>query len=133
MIIEELQNTIIENLKQSAVSYFHIGIHMFLNRSSAFLSNYCFQPIVGNLSVSIELLLKSIVAKRIFSYLFVNIPEELSIYLNYPESISNGSAINRHYGNVLFSNYKTIEFDKAISYFFMMFPDKKSDYNGFLS
>ena len=78
------RNEIKNKLAETASGYLKIGVERFHNTIS---QNYeSFQPALGNLSISIELMLKTLIAEKAFSFLYTNLPLELQVKLNYQTS-----------------------------------------------
>lgn len=128
---DKISANIANDLASSASSYFKMGISAFFESRKDTWTN--FQPAIGNLSISVELLLKSIVASRSFSLLFVGLPDELNLYLNYPNSVAKSFSIDKYLGDLNSFNYKTVEIDKSIALFYLMFPEGKTRFRKFLS
>lgn len=124
MIKHEIEN----RLAESAMGYFEIGISNFHKVRN--VNWYSFQPALGNLCVSIELMLKSLIAKKCFRFLFSNLPLELEIKLIYNEKKAYKISKVEELGLLNFS-YNTQEIDKCISIFYILFPEKKQEYKPF--
>ncbi len=124
-----LTDGISRDLSKSACSYYRIGIEQFHeSRSKSWVD---FQPAVGNLAISVELLLKSIVARKAISQLYTNLPEEAKLLLNYPESFAGGHNSMAIASDLRAFAYKTIELDKCVALFWLFYPDSKQEYKQF--
>ena len=129
--VESLIQEISNDLQSCAVSYYNIGIERFHeSRSKTWID---FQPAIGNLAISVELLLKSIVAKKAICHLYSNIPEEAKLLLSYPECLPKDHNPRVYIGDLKGFVYKTIEIDKCISLFKLFFVDVKHEYKQFFA
>lgn len=127
----QISESIASGLASSARAYYSIGIQAFhSNRRESWKD---FQPAIGNLAIAIELLLKSIVARKCIQFLYTNLPDELSLYLANPTALGKHFNLDRYAGDLTGFNYKAIEFDKAISMFYMLTDDGKERFRAFLS
>lgn len=129
--VDGLRREIVTSLSRSALSYYRIGIEQFFKlRNQPF---YDYQPAVGLLCISVELLLKAVVGKKAFRHLYQNLPTEVQILLTYPDSIA-GDARPRVFANDLRSFvFKAVELNDAISLFYSFYPEKKQEYKPYLS
>lgn len=127
----ELQKEIVSSLSAVARSYYKNGIGLFHRlRRNSYIE---YQPAIGVLAISVELILKAIIAKLAFRQLFLNLPSELQLMLNYPESLPS-SFRARHHANELRSfSYNTVDINQAISYFYQFFPYTKQEFKPYLS
>lgn len=126
-----LQSEIQRNLAASAAAYYRIGITEYLNTQRKTWENY--QAAVGNLAVSVELMLKGFVARKCFRKLYVNLPDELDIFLletpNAPQSIAF-----RPFENALRTfELKTIDLDRAIAIYGIYFPKEKAELHSYFA
>ncbi len=129
--LDHLTQEIVESLQKASEEYFKIGFATYEEvRQYSFIE---FQPAVGNLSIAIELLLKSIVAKKSFKFLYTNLPLEAQIILAYPDSMPRGTNFNSYMIDIKCYNYKTIELDQAITLFYTFYPELKQDFKPHLS
>ncbi len=128
---EAFSKKISSELAASAGSYYRIGIDAFFKSRKNTWSD--FQPAIGNLAISVELLLKSIVAKRAISMLYVGLPDELNLFLSHPEASSATFNFDRYASDLAEFHFKAIEFDKAISLFYLISPEGKERFRKFLS
>jgi hypothetical protein len=114
-----------KGLAEAALGYLEIGLEKFhIVRS---ISYYNFQPALGNLSISIELMLKSIIAKKSIHLLFTNLPLDLEVKLT-SEDVRKKNKIRRvNELSMKYFKFKSIELDKAISIFYTYFPELKQE------
>lgn len=114
-----------KGLAEAALGYLEIGLEKFhIVRS---LSFYNFQPALGNLSISIELMLKSIIAKKSIQLLFSNLPLELKTKLTLGE-VSKKDKINKvEELSMKYFKLKSIELNRAITIFYTYFPELKQE------
>jgi len=129
--LHSLQAEIQRNLSASAAAYFRIGIAEYLNAERKTWENY--QAAVGNLAISIELMLKAFVAHRCFRKLYITLPDELDIFLS-DTSKAPKSITFRPFENALRTfDFKTIDFDRAISLYGIYFPKEKSELHSYFA
>lgn len=129
--VEKLESQTSLDLRSSARSYYKIGIDAFHNASMKGWVD--FQPAIGNLCISVELLLKSIIARKSLYMLYAGLPDEAKLLLCYPESLTKEHNSLSYINDLRYFSYKTIELDKASSLFFHFYPEVKQEYKGFLS
>ncbi len=115
----------------SALDFFRLGIKDF--HSIRKFEPPHFQAAVANLCISIELLLKSIIAEKSIRDLYKNLPQEFQIYLSNPEIIPDASSFRKFSIDLKSSAYKTLEFDECVSLFYLFFPNEKQKYRPYLS
>lgn len=127
--VEKLENQISLDLRSSARSYYNIGIDAFHN--SRMKSWVDFQPAIGNLCISVELLLKSVIAQKALFMLYAGLPDEAKLLLCYPESLTKEHNSVSYASDLKYFSYKTIELDKAASLLFHFYPEIKQEYKGF--
>lgn len=128
---ESLQTEISDQLQQAAVAYLKTGLSLFhVARKS---SSPSYQPAVGNLCIAVELLLKTLIARKAFRFLYADIPQEAQVYLSHPETVPDAAAF-RHYAIDLKGfKYKTPELGPCISLFYTFFPAYKPEFRPYLS
>lgn len=120
-----MEKEIKNRLADSAKSYLTLGLESFHKIRSV---NENFQIALGNLTISIELLLKTIIADKCFPFLFTNLPVELKLKLTYPD-IEKINPINKITLKDLESfSYNTLQLDNCISIFYVLYPDKKQEF-----
>jgi len=126
-----LQSEIQRNLSASAAAYFRIGIGEYLNTERKTWENY--QAAVGNLAISIELMLKAFVAHKCFRKLYVSLPDELDIFLS-DTSQAPKSIVFCPFENALRTfEFKTIDLDRAIALYGIYFPKEKSELHSYFA
>lgn len=129
--VESLKNQVSRDLRASSRSYYKIGIDAF--HESRMKSWVDFQPAIGNLAISVELLLKSVIAEKAIKMLYSNLPDEAQLLLCYPESLSKEHNSTSYLNDLKNFSFKAIKIDKAISLFYHFFPEKKQEYKQFFS
>jgi len=129
--VEKLKNQVARNLKSSAQSYYDIGIKVF--HKARIGSWVDFQPAIGNLAISIELLLKAVIARKAIRMLYSNLPAEAQLLLCYPEVLSKEHNSTSYLNDMKCFAYKAIELDKAITLFHHLFPELKQEYKQFFN
>lgn len=127
----QISQSISADLSKSARSYYSLGIEAFFRSQKNTWSD--FQVAIGNLSISVELLLKAVVAQKAIGMLYTNLPDELALYLAYPNSLPKSFNIEKYEDDLKGFHYKAIEFDKAVAYFYLFSPEGKQRYKSFLS
>lgn len=116
---------IVRSLENASAAYLKIGIDLYIeNKKNSWKS---FQPTVGNLSIACELLLKVFVARNMFSNLYPNLKKESQAILNYPTVMPSSTTINRFIGDLTSFSEKVIDFNQAISLFYLLYPQKKQE------
>jgi len=131
---KEINNLVYEissNLKKSSLEFFRLGIEKFHKIRKEELPY--FQTAVANLCISIELLLKYIIAEKSHRDLYKNIPQEFQIYLSNYEIIPDKISFNRLAVDLRGAVYKTLEFNECVSFFYIFYPNLKQKYRPFLS
>ena len=123
-----MKEKITESLSNSAISYLTNGLNLFHAVRNL---NENFQVSIGNISISIELILKTIIAENCFPFLFTNLPLDLKLKLTYPEIAKNKSIPNLIIKDIEAFSFNSVKMDDCISIFYILFPDKKQDYKSF--
>jgi len=129
--VDNLRNEVARDLRFSAVSYYTIGIGAF--HESRLQGWGDFQPAIGNLSISVELILKSLVAQMALRMLYSNLPDEAQLLLCYPESLTKEHNSTSYLNDMKNFSFKTIELDKAVSLFYHFYPDLKPEFKQFFT
>jgi hypothetical protein len=129
--IRNLQTEISKSLLTAATAYYQTGIRRF--HELRMVSHLEYQPAVGNLTISVELLLKAILAKRALGHLYTNLPSEAQLMLTYPESLPDSFAARLYANELRCFSYGTIELSQAISYFYQFFPGTRQELKPYLS
>jgi len=125
-LIKEIQH----GLRNSADAYLRTGLTLcekieVEEREGVIFPLTPFQIAIGNLSISIELMLKTTIANKCFPFLYQGLPKELQLHLFYPDIFENQS---HAYVNELKSfsdKFKTIELNEAIGLFYNLYPQEK--------
>lgn len=128
-LISSIKEEIILGFKRNSLSYLKIGQEEY-KESKRYIEKV-FQPAIGNLCISIEFMLKYIVAKEIFPFLYRGLPDDMQMMINFPDKFNKSE---RYFASDLknFKN-KTIKFDKAVGYFYKLFPKQKNKFKPYLS
>jgi hypothetical protein len=124
-----IKNIVSENLANAALSYYLIGTENFHKEKNKGYLN--FQATLGNLSISIELMLKAIIAKKCIKFLYANIPLEVQLKLTYPKAIEPLNQLEKV--DLESFTYKTIQIDNCISIFYSLFPELKQEYKPYFA
>lgn len=124
--LPKLRNIQIErSLGVAASGYLSVGMKEFHKvRGNV---NMPFQVGLGIIAIAIELMLKALIAKRAFIFLYESLPKDLQIKILY--SKDNEIALNRieEMGLTNFT-YKSAELNHCISVFYSLLPDKKQTF-----
>ena len=128
---DTIQGEISSQLEAAGIAYLKIGLATFHQSKSASWVSY--QPAVGNLCIAVELLLKTLIARKAFRYLFTDLPLEAQIYLSHPETVPDATAFRRYAIDLKGFKYKAPELDTCISVFYTIHPDAKPDFRPYLS
>jgi len=119
-----IQEKYYHELAGSGIGYFKVGLELFHKERNS--DSPLIEPAIGNLAVSIELMIKAFLAKNNLVLLFRDLPLELRILFTCPENISADSLNLRHFDTELRSfKYKTFGLDELISSFYVLFPEQK--------
>lgn len=129
--VEKLKDEISIDLKRSAQSYYTIGIDAF--HRSRLKSWVDFQPAIGNLAISVELLLKAIIAYKAIRMLFSDLSDEAQLLLSYPETLSKEHNSKSFLNDLKNFSYQAIKLDKSIALFYLFFPELKQEFKQFFS
>ncbi len=125
--LERTRNDIADALGNSAKEYFDLGMKLYEDRRKYPYRG--FQAILGNLAISVELLLKCVVARKIFPLLYEGLSREAQAILTNPESMPDGTLPNAFLGDLRSFTQKAIDLNQAISYFYLLFPKQKHEYS----
>ena len=124
MAQNNLQDYCQSQLLKAAMDYLYTGIDLFKkHQSSSVLSGY--QAAIGNLSLSIELMLKTFIAGKHLTLLYKNLPLELRAFLNCEDRLPESFQKQPFEIDIRSSTYTTIELDECISLFYIFFPDER--------
>lgn len=128
--IEEIQKQYASDLSKSALDYLKTGLELFHKRR---FSDYLgMQTSLGNISISIELMIKAFLADKNLALIFKGLPLELKVILTCPDSIPENSNWRNYDLNFRFGSYKTLEFDECVSSFYIFKPDVKQSLHSHL-
>ena len=119
MILFKLQ----KRLESTSADYFRNGLDLFQKSKDS--EDSSFQAALGNISIAIELLLKTLISKKCPKYLFTNLPLEIELKLTYPTSFLPLDAAQERDLNDFF--FKSEQFNKCISIFYVLFPELKKE------
>lgn len=129
--VDSLRSEVSRDLRSSARSYYRIGMNVF---HEARMKNWVdFQPAIGNIAISVELLLKAVVAQKALRMLYSNLPDEAQLLLCYPDSLTKEHNALSYISDMKSFSFKAIELDKAVSIFYHFFPELKQEYRQFFS
>lgn len=122
----EIQSSYQSQLSEASLDYLTTGLALFhKHRKAADCTNP--QAALGNLAISVELMLKAFIASKHITLLFKSLPLEARVLMTCPESLPVD--FNWHPFDIdirsASAQYKTIELDECISLFFIFFPDLK--------
>lgn len=71
--VDKLRDGVAINLRFSSKSYYDIGMTVFhQSRMGGWVD---FQPAIGNIAISVELMLKAVVAQKALRMLYSNLPD----------------------------------------------------------
>lgn len=110
-----------KRLENAAAEYFRNGLNLF--HKSKKYEESSFQAALGNISIAVELLLKTAISKKCPKFLFTTLPLEIELKLSYPDSfLPLNAAELRDLNDFAF---KSEGFGKSISIFYNILPDLK--------
>jgi hypothetical protein len=130
--LQKVINEIQDGLRDSAADYFEVGIELYKKlvlEKDALIRTENFQVIFGNLCISIELMLKSAIAKEAFIFLYKQPPDDIAMPLIYPSKVKGRLFVTEL---VSFKNLKSIEFNEAVGRFYKLYPETKPLYKSYL-
>ncbi len=121
------------SLASSAMGYFELGINLFnkASPSSSILSEI--QPIVGNLSISIELMLKTFLFSKNPNLVFSNFPLQLRIAFTCPDDIVKEFNWRQYDADLKSFTFKTYQVDELIASFYIFHPVLKKELHPFFN
>ena len=85
----------------------------------------CIQPAIGNLGISVELILKAFIVDKNPLLLFRELPIELKAFFSSPNEVPKSFNWRQYDIDLRSFAFKTIELDEAISIFYVYFPKHK--------
>ncbi len=125
--LQRAQSDIADALGNSAKEYFDLGMGLYQDRRKYPYRG--FQAILGNLAVSVELLIKCIVARRMFPLLYEGLGREAQAILTFPEQMPDGTMPNSFLGDLRSFSQKAIDLNQSVSYFYLLYPKLKQEYS----
>lgn len=118
------------NISNASIHYFELGISEFHKTRKH--TNLNFQAVLGNLCIAVELMLKTVIAKKCFKFLFTNLPLELELKLAYGKDLKISLEMFE-LKDLEHFKYKTIEIDKSISIFYVLYPEVKQEFKAYFN
>ena len=118
------------NISNASTDYLELGLSEFHKTRKH--SNLSFQAVLGNLCISVELMLKTLISKKCFSFLFTNLPQELELKITYGEKLKIYLETGEEKDLEHFK-YKTIEIDKSISIFYTLYSKQKQEFKPYFN
>jgi hypothetical protein len=119
------QNDVTKALEAGALEYFDVGMDLYQKHLR--LRGGGFQAILGNFAISIELKLKSIVAQKLFPYLYTDLSKAAQAILSHPKVMPEGTSPSSFIGDLRDFTKRSIDLDQAISYFYLLHPEHKQE------
>jgi len=117
-----MMNTgLIEKLDSASNQYFEIGLEQFhVSRELEYIK---FQAALGNLCISIELMLKCCLAKKCPRFVFSSLPLEIDLKLSYPEEFPKLNSMQLR----LIDDFEfgSQSLNNCIEIFYHLFPNEK--------
>ena len=105
-----------------------VAIERLLRQPLMFYGDYRHpQTAYGNLAISIELMLKAIIAKKHLALLFVGLDPQATALLLCPEELDASASWQKLYTDIRSAECKTIDFENSATIFFMFYPDFKQE------
>lgn len=124
-MLEKLQKLYVHNLEMAAWGYLTIGLdNFFVDRKHHHVSK---QAVIGNVSIAVELLLKSFIARKNLLLLFKSLPLELRALVTNPESIPDEFNWRFFEMELKSASYPMIELDESIATFYLFFPQARHE------
>ncbi len=111
-------------LKRSSLEYLKLGLELFHKerKGSAYPR---VQPAIGNLSTSVELMIKAFLSAQNPLLIFTDLPLDLKILLLSPEQVPTNTNWRAYDLELRSFGYKTIELNDSISAYGVYFPEEK--------
>jgi hypothetical protein len=135
--ISRLQSEHQRQLREAAIDYLRTGLDLFRRYRRKTAIDHP-QPIIvvdpeynnpqaalGNLAISVELMLKAIIAGKSLLLLFKNLPLEFRVLLTLPDNLPPDFNWRAFEMDLRSANCKAIEFDECVSIFYVFFPSLK--------
>lgn len=131
MKLVQIQQNVVNNLEHSAICFLNVGIELFEKYKKP---NYYYfgrpETSIANLGIAIELMLKALIAKKSFAFVFKGLSDEIFMKLTYAESFNKKQLHSIELHNL---EVKTIELNEAIGRFYILFPDKRQEFKPYFS
>jgi len=124
--VESITKTYTHELGRSAIQYLQAGLDLFHKQRQKYYGQSYYeqaQVALGNLSIAVELMLKTLIAKNNLGLILKNIPLELKVVLSCPKGVPESFNWRRYDIDLRSFSYKTIELDECISCFYIFFPE----------
>ncbi len=123
--LDDVQKQYSDQLERAALGYLEAGIKIFLSERQS--QTYAgIQAAIGNMAVSVELMLKAFIARKSLLLVFKNLPVELRVLITNPETIHTNINWRSFEIELKSSSYSTIELEECISLFYIFFPEQKT-------
>jgi len=113
--LDRISDDIAKSLQDAALDYFNLGTRLYQDGKKHPWQG--FQAVLGNLSIACELLLKAIIARKMFSCLYPNLSKEVLAMLHYPEVMPSGATPNAFIGDLRTFTEKVIDISQATSFY----------------
>jgi hypothetical protein len=137
--ILRLQNEHRRQLMEAAIDYLRTGLNLFheYRKKEKATSEHFPPPVIGrehnnpqaalgNLAISVELMLKAIIAGKHLLLLFEkSLPLEYRVLLTSPDDLPPDFNWRAFDMDLRSANYRAIEFDECVSTFYVLFPSLK--------
>jgi len=117
-----IKNKLHYDLLKSSKDYLNIGLDLFYKEFNNHFESI--QPPIGNLCISIELLLKSVIAYYNPLLVFTNLPLELKVYFSTSNS-KNEINYKKYDIDLRSFSFNSIELNDSIAIFNILFPKSK--------
>jgi len=121
--VDGLRKKFSEELGRTSGEYLKTGLDMFHNCREK-ESEYG-QAAVGNMTVALELMLKSYIAVKSLSSIFRDLPPEMRVFLSNPESVPRFFKWRNYDIDIRSDKYKTLDLNECFDVFYMLFPHMK--------
>ncbi|MBU4232022.1 MAG: hypothetical protein L6277_12040 [Desulfobacterales bacterium] len=122
--VTTIKNYYVDNLSRAAIDYLRSGLNLFHNQTHSYYANL--QVSIGNLAISVELMLKSLIAHQSLLLVFrTDLPLELRTLLSNPIVMPKRFEWRKYDIDLRSFSYKTIELDECISCLYILRPDLK--------
>lgn len=118
-----------EEFEKSAVAYLRNSLKMLHEARKPSGDNS--QPAIGNLGITVELMLKTLIVKHNPSLLFTGLPDEIKIFFACPESLPKGFNWRPFDIDLRSFKYNTKELNECISLFYILLPEYKHELHSY--